>query len=245
MVYIPWHIGDWVAETQLMSATERGVFVDLLIQYYTKGGPLTVDECRRIARAYAPAEQEAMQYVLQTCFTEEDGAYRRAKCDEEIAKVEGLSEKKKKAAATRWQKKSSKTAPEGREACTCNAPAEQMDSTCNANQNQNQNQNHISLSTERDRAPSRKRPSSACPYTADTVIPDDYREVATKSGVANPQACFEKFVNHALATDRRLVDWKAGFRTWCANELQYHPNQQTVRKPLSQLTAADYSDWLS
>ncbi len=89
-----------------------------------------------------------------------------------------------------------------------------------------------------------KRPSSACSYTADTVIPDDFRDVAEKAGVANPQACFEKFVNHALATDRRLVDWKAGFRTWCANELQYHPNQKTAQKPLGQRTAADYEDWL-
>lgn len=91
----------------------------------------------------------------------------------------------------------------------------------------------------------RKRPSSACPFAADAVIPADYLEVAQATGVGNPQACFGKFVNHALANDRRLVDWKAGFRTWCANELQYHPNQQTVRKPLSQRTAADYADWLS
>lgn len=242
MIYISWHIGDWVAETRLMSATERGVFMDLLIQYYTKGGPLTADECRRMARAYSPAEQEAMQYVLQESFTEENGVYRRVKCDEEIAKVEGLSEKKKKAAASRWRKKAVGTTPTKHEGCACNAPAMQVQSTCNANQEQISN---IQESIERDRAPSRKRPSSACPYTADTVIPDDFRDVAEKAGVGDPQRCFAKFVNHALSHDRRLVDWKAGFRTWCANELQYHPNQQTVRKPLSQRTAADYADWLS
>ena len=241
MIYISWHIGDWVAETRLMSATERGVFMDLLIQYYTKGGPLTADECWRIARAYSPAEQEAMQYVLQESFTEENGVYRRVKCDEEIAKVEGLSEKKKKAAASRWQKKAVGTTPTKHEGCACNAPAMQVQSTCNANQEQISN---IQEPIERE-VRTRKRPSSACPFAADASIPADYLEVAQATGVGNPQACFGKFVNHALANDRRLVDWKAGFRNWCANELAYHPKPPAARKPLSQRTAADYADWLS
>ena len=90
-------------------------------------------------------------------------------------------------------------------------------------------------------AKARKRPSSACPFAADAAIPADYLEVAQATGVGNPQQVFSAFVNHALATDRRLTVWPAGFRTWCLNELRYHPLQTAKPKPLHQRTADDYN----
>ena len=88
----------------------------------------------------------------------------------------------------------------------------------------------------------RKKPATRCPFDAEALIPDDYRQIAEKAGIGDPQRVFSTFVNHALAHDRRLVIWPAGFRTWCSNELRYHPNQKPNPKPLHQLTAADY-DW--
>lgn len=88
----------------------------------------------------------------------------------------------------------------------------------------------------------RKKPATRCPFDAEALIPDDYRQIAEKAGIGDPQRVFSTFVNHALAHDRRLVIWPAGFRTWCSNELRYHPNQTPKPKPLHQRTAADY-DW--
>jgi hypothetical protein len=90
----------------------------------------------------------------------------------------------------------------------------------------------------------RKKPATRCPFDAEALIPDDYRQIAEKAGIGDPQRVFSTFVNHALAHDRRLVIWPAGFRTWCSNELKWHPNQKTAQKPLGQRTAADYEDWL-
>ncbi len=95
---------------------------------------------------------------------------------------------------------------------------------------------------QKRKAAPRRKPATPCPFDADTSIPDEYKAIAEKVGIGNPQQVFSAFVNHALAHDRRLVIWPAGFRTWCSNELRYHPNQTPKPKPLHQRTAADY-DW--
>lgn len=95
---------------------------------------------------------------------------------------------------------------------------------------------------QKRKAAPRCRPATPCPFDADASIPDEYKAIAEKVGIGNPQQVFFAFVNHALAHDRRLVIWPAGFRTWCSNELRYHPNQTPKPKPLHQRTAADY-DW--
>ena len=88
----------------------------------------------------------------------------------------------------------------------------------------------------------RKKPATRCPFDAEALIPDDYRQIAEKAGIGDPQQVFSAFVNHAIAHDRSLVVWPAGFRTWCSNELKWHPDQTPKPKPLHQRTAADY-DW--
>lgn len=87
----------------------------------------------------------------------------------------------------------------------------------------------------------RKKPATRCPFDAEALIPDDYRQLAEKAGIGDPQRVFSTFVNHALAHDRRLVIWPAGFRTWCSNELKWHPDQKPKPKPLHQRTADDYN----
>lgn len=94
---------------------------------------------------------------------------------------------------------------------------------------------------QKRKAAPRRKPATPCPFDADASIPDEYKAIAEKVGIGNPQQVFSAFVNHALAHDRRLVIWPAGFRTWCSNELRYHPNQTPKPKPLHQRTADDYN----
>lgn len=135
MNFVQFHLGDWIAGTALLSPTERGVYMDLLVRYYKEERPIMQVECKRIARAYAPHEAEAMQYVLETFFTLEDGVYRHSRCDEEIAKAAATAEKRKKAANARWTR-DSKPKIEHNE-CECSADGMQTEctciSTCNAN----------------------------------------------------------------------------------------------------------------
>ena len=126
MNYVQLHLGDWIAGTLDLTPTERGVYMDLLVRYYKEERPLMQDECKRIARGYAPVEQEAMQYVLQRFFTLDEAGYHQARCDEEIKKAQAVSTKRKNAAASRWAKKPDSDA-------SAYPNAEQMESTCNAN----------------------------------------------------------------------------------------------------------------
>lgn len=104
MLYLNLHIGDWMSGTMLCSALERGVYIDLLVAYYSKGRPLMRSECDRIARAYTPDEREAMRYVLEQFFTEDGDQYRNARADKEIAKCKNTSEVNRANARKRWDK---------------------------------------------------------------------------------------------------------------------------------------------
>ena len=86
----------------------------------------------------------------------------------------------------------------------------------------------------------RKKPATRCPFDAEALIPDDYRQIADKAGIGDPQSVFTAFVNYCLANDKRYVIWPSAFRTWCSNETRYRPNQKPRVKPLSERTAADY-----
>ena len=143
MNYVQLHLGDWIAGTLDLTPTERGVYMDLLVRYYKEERPLMQDECKRIARGYAPAEQEAMHYVLQRFFTLENGEYRQSRCDEEIEKAQAVSNKRKRAAASRWAKK-----PEIDASAYPNA--EQVESNCNANGMLTNNQEPITNNQDKN-----------------------------------------------------------------------------------------------
>lgn len=96
---------------------------------------------------------------------------------------------------------------------------------------------------QKRKAAPRRRPATPCPFDADASIPEEYKAIAEKVGIGNPQQVFSAFVNHALATDRRLTVWPAGFRTWCLNEIKWHPDQKPKITPQSQKTAKDY-EWI-
>lgn len=103
MNFIQFHIGDWETSTRLLSPTEKGIYIDLIMLYYSVERPLMRSECDRIARAYTAEEREAMRYVLERFFTIEGESYRLARCDKEIDIVQQKSEKAKKSAKARWE----------------------------------------------------------------------------------------------------------------------------------------------
>lgn len=144
MIFTQFHWGDWVRSTQDLTPLERGVYIDLLQRYYQKERPIMDAECKRIARAYANAEQEAMQYVLQTFFTHEEDQWRHERCDAEIAKANAVSAKRADAAKRSWESRNTqkkRVNPEFRAKDEANAMqtqyernanAEQVQSNCNA-----------------------------------------------------------------------------------------------------------------
>jgi uncharacterized protein YdaU (DUF1376 family) len=119
MIYLNLHIGDWISGTMLCSALERGVYIDLLVAYYSKMRPLMRSECDRIERAYAEDEREAMEYVLAQSFTKDGDVYRNARADAEIAKCKDISRINSANARKGWEARRAASAK-----CEPDAPAD-------------------------------------------------------------------------------------------------------------------------
>ena len=186
MNYVQLHLGDWIAGTLDLTPTERGVYMDLLVRYYKEERPLMQDECKRIARGYAPAEQEAMHYVLQRFFTLENGEYRQSRCDEEIEKAQTVSNKRKRAAASRWAKK-----PEIDAIAYPNA--EQTQCECNANGMLTNNQEPIT-NKETERKKKEKRQAITHAFNLD-LLPSEWADYAKQVRPdLDPQTVFADFV---------------------------------------------------
>lgn len=159
--------------------------MDLLVRYYKEERPLMQDECKRIARGYAPAEQEAMHYVLQRFFTFENGEYRQSRCDEEIEKAQTVSNKRKRAAASRWAKK-----PEIDASAYPNA--EQTQCECNANGMLTNNQEPITNKNERKKKEKRQAITHA--FNLD-LLPSEWADYAKQVRPdLDPQTVFADFV---------------------------------------------------
>ena len=248
MNYVQFHLGDWLAGTALLSPTERGVYMDLLVRYYKEERPIMQEECKRIARAYAPHEQEAMQYVLQTFFTLDAEGYHHARCDAEIAKAQEVSEKRKKSANARWSKKETnkKAVVEEQEESKQDASAMQVHSGCNANgmltnnhkpitNNQvskekveKENLELVNLVSEpaepektKKATKPRKKPVTSCPFTSDDEIPSEYLALKDKYPDVNVIAEFSNFVNFHTSKGNQFADWLAAFRNWLNKAKQY------------------------
>lgn len=104
MNYVQFHVGDWDSSTRLLSPMEKGIYIDLLMLYYSLERPIMRSECDRIARAYADEERRALKYVLERFFTLDGDVYRHHRCDTELEAVRAKSEKASKSAKARWQK---------------------------------------------------------------------------------------------------------------------------------------------
>lgn len=183
MNYVQLHLGDWIAGTLDLTPTERGVYMDLLVRYYKEERPLMQDECKRIARGYAPAEQEAMHYVLQRFFTLENGEYRQSRCDEEIEKAQTVSNKRKRAAASRWAKKPEIDDPN----------AEQTQCECNANGMLTNNQQPITKK-ETERKKKEKRQAITHAFNLD-LLPSEWADYSKQVRPdLDPQTVFADFV---------------------------------------------------
>ena len=104
MNFVQFHIGDWTSSTNLLTPTERGVYMDLLCLYYSTERPIMRSQCDRMSRAYTPVEREALEYVLREYFREEDGVFYHHRCEEEIDACRLKSEKARSSAKARWNK---------------------------------------------------------------------------------------------------------------------------------------------
>ena len=97
----PWfkfYIGDFLQDTASLHHLERSIYLLLLCEYYSQGGPFEDDKERIAAQCNArtAAERKAMGYVLNRYFTLCDGHWWNPRADQELSKRRVQSDNGKK-----------------------------------------------------------------------------------------------------------------------------------------------------
>ena len=162
MNYVQFHVGDWDSSTRLLSPLEKGIYIDLLMLYYSLERPLMRSECERIARAYADSERQAMEYVLERFFMADGDSYRHIRCDQEIEATRAKSAKAAASAKARWDRQRANVAKRQKE-------HETMQKGCL--DNANASETHV---------------QSECGRTADAMLTDNRKPISNKPPVDPP-----------------------------------------------------------
>lgn len=270
MNYVQFHIGDWISDTDTLTASERGIYIDLVMRYYKNEGPLSDDLCKRIARAYANAEQEDMHYVLQNFFTYHAGAWHHKRCDEEIEKALSVSTKRKRAAEARWSKKEANAK---QEQCTCNANADAnamltinhkpiVDSRVLRLESAAENSAQIpvpssgfisevlqevqAIDEERPIIPNKPRKATTHKFTMDSM-PDDWKDFCEQVRPdLDPQttfASFRAYFTTGNGSDKLRSDkgWNQSWQSWVKKEKAL--TQAPAKKQASRFARYCNPDW--
>lgn len=119
IVWFPFYIGDYLKDTQELSAVEHGMYIKLMLWYYNKGAPIPHDRRYAIAGANADAfagdlltgcsgvagDMHKLCDRLLSEFFEKDGnVWRHYRIDGEIEKQQNISKSRSLAAKKRHEK---------------------------------------------------------------------------------------------------------------------------------------------
>jgi uncharacterized protein YdaU (DUF1376 family) len=85
-IWMPIYIGDYLRDTEELSAEEHGAYILLLMHYWLKGGIIgsNVDRLSRVART----TPETCSFILGYYFTLDGGNYKNKRADDEMANAE-------------------------------------------------------------------------------------------------------------------------------------------------------------
>ena len=103
-IWMPVYIGDYLGDTQHLSAEKHGIYF-LLMMHYWKQGPLAndLDELSCVART----TEDKVLKILQEFFTLENGFWNQGRMDKEKAKAKGRSKAAREKAKKRWDNEAS------------------------------------------------------------------------------------------------------------------------------------------
>lgn len=101
-IWMPIYIGDYLRDTQALTAEEHGVYFLLLMHYWQKKGDIGSD-IKRLS-IVARSDTETTQNILDSFFVLENGKYRNKRADEELTAAKSRSDAAKANINKRWNK---------------------------------------------------------------------------------------------------------------------------------------------
>lgn len=92
--YMPLWVGDYIADTQHLTAAEHGAYMLLIMAYWQRGRALPDDSERlAIIARMTPTEWAKAEPTLREFFKADDGEWRHSRIEAELAKVRDKSAK--------------------------------------------------------------------------------------------------------------------------------------------------------
>ena len=233
MNYVQFHVGDWDSSTRLLSPLEKGIYIDLLMLYYSLERPLMRSECERISRAYSDEEKAALKYVLDRFFMADGDAYRHQRCDKELEAARSKSSKAAASAKARWDRqkaneaKKQPTTPQVPDKSDRNADASethvQTESECNADGMLTNNQEPVTITTkekvekEAAKPKAKREPVLLFP----DALPEEWRQAALEVRTdVTPERVFLKLRGRfaPTTTKKTMGNWRKIFLGWIGRE---------------------------
>ena len=196
MNYVQFHIGDWESGTRLLTPLEKGIYIDLLMLYYSTERPILRSYFDRITRGYTEDERKAFDYVVSQYFEEQDDGFHNARCDEEIAKAAEKSEKARKSIQARWNKAAKGLASSVSD--TCRKPDESTHAIRTTNERNTDvlltNHQEPITNKETERKKKEKRQAITHAFNLD-LLPSEWADYAKQVRPdLDPQTVFADFV---------------------------------------------------
>lgn len=101
--WMPLYIGDYLGDTMELDGAQHGAYL-LLLMYYWRNGPLPTEDAKlaQIARTDLRLWKKIVGPVVKAFFHEKDGRLHQKRADQELAKAEEISSKRRAAAEARW-----------------------------------------------------------------------------------------------------------------------------------------------
>ena len=240
MNYYERHIGDYLKDTAHLSLLEHGVYGRLLDVYYTREGPLPVNQVDRLIGVRSKDERAALAAVLDEFFALDGDVLRHPRCEREIARYQDKQEKAKRSANARWENRTQHTER--------NANAMRTHSEGNALQSPvSSNQTPVTRKKEEDSESAQAQTSPPPPYRGesnesdihprakvvlapDWELPEPWGVDAENLGwpaktILHEAEKFRQFytVGKGGGTRRGLKGWRQSWSNWLANAEKFAP----------------------
>lgn len=141
-IWMPLYIGDYLADTQLLTTEQHGAYLLLIMAYWKNQGPLPNDEAILMSVCkLQPAKWKICKPAVLKFFQVKASTLVHKRIDKEIKTTKEMREKAsakaKKAALTRWENDASSNAPSNAQSIPPSIAPSSPSSSAQSNANHN------------------------------------------------------------------------------------------------------------
>lgn len=224
IAWFPFYIGDYLKDTQELSPIEHGMYLKLILWYYTKGKPIphikrysisgandvsSDNHMMNMSDINSGSSFELCDYLLKEFFVRDGDVWIHNRIEMELEKQRDISEKRKKAVQAREKKRSSSDKSNDDHVIT-----------------QSQSQSHSKKDIDKSISKKGKK-EDGHKFTPERYFTERWKQIAIDGGIDVSDLQFEDTcvgfrdyytVGKGKSTKSTERGWDARWRRWLKNE---------------------------